>query len=497
VAYINGIAIPQYCFDPIGSSVGLFGKNNYSDVEQIRQMINDLYYLLDLPGIGPYGRMVMDTLLSEFIHAIIDFQRRFANIEYPHGLIEPNSKTYQQLFYMITDPGWLDKPKNLSKNVAKNLYYDWNINKNLGDSLISSRVPYQILDREKDKPTVLDFAQLALDVYNDPHDDNLRDTKLNKSWNNNWIKVDTWPRQNDYALRGSYARSLHDKIKFLNSLKSKMNINDQEFQKEYDIELLKREEIKHDYDDKTGLYAAFYVNKITAVGVVALRGTAAPYSLTLGADTNYVFNSPLKQYEEAKEFVNLIKKTAGSPKIYVCGHSLGGILAKMIAPVSGLNTIAFNSPGVKEFLSSHKSYIDIWHKIVLSVTADLALKTMSADIRSTIFDSVERILNKNEGKNIQAHHLPNKLSSGQRVVTYCAKADPIGNLRNDNDFEPYKWLDVLGGEKIPEAHDRLFDVEFMLDSIYRKNEGVILTRYHGMKDMYKAIQNTDLKNDSF
>ncbi len=61
-------------------------------------------------------------------------------------------------------------------------------------------------------------------------------------------------------------------------------------------------------------------------------------------------------------FYKLIKKSnlyISKPIKYVCGHSLGGIISKMIAPLTKVDVCAFNSPGVIEFLEHLNWPIDI------------------------------------------------------------------------------------------------------------------------------------------
>lgn len=142
------------------------------------------------------------------------------------------------------------------------------------------------------------------------------------------------------------------------------------------------------------------------------------------------------QYDEALCFwfsIHNYVKLRKISKLYVTGHSLGGIIAKMISPLTGCDTIAFNSPGVREYLQRRK---------------------------------------------LPAH----KRTATQTIITFCAKADPIGNLRHDNDLGPYRWVDVEGGKQIPESEDRLKSLTYLEDC----RVGV---KYHGMLEMYKALKN--------
>ncbi len=169
----------------------------------------------------------------------------------------------------------------------------------------------------KNEPSVLDLAQLALDVYNDPAEDDIR----KKYFNANWIAGPT---------------------------------NNHRGQKKFDRTAMANNEYPSYSCPKTGLYARIYYNKHSNYSVLAIRGTEGKYN-DFATDAGYMLNyTELQQYEDAKEFFYEMKKylQKTKPMRYVCGHSLGGILAKMIAPNTHLPTCAFNSPGVLDFLLS-------------------------------------------------------------------------------------------------------------------------------------------------
>ncbi len=235
-----------------------------------------------------------------------------------------------------------------------------------------------------DRSLVVEFAQLALDVYNNPNDNKLRETEFNQFWK----RIGEWPRPDDVARTTRVISTVNPREPGLTS---------------------HQHVIKTDYDCHTGFYAALYENFSTKVGVIVIRGTDPAVFLDLVADYNYVMNKVVTQYEEAIGFTHMIRNhyaLSGMKKIYVCGHSLGGIVAKMIAPLTGFDTIAFNSPGVMEYL-------------------------------------VKRHL---PSHCLKARKVPYKDAfDEQKIITYCAKGDPIGNLRHDNDLGPYKFVDVLGG----------------------------------------------------
>ena len=96
--------------------------------------------------------------------------------------------------------------------------------------------------------------------------------------------------------------------------------------------------------------------------------------------------------------------------------------------------------------------------------------------------------------------------------------NPIGNLRHDNDFEPYKFVDVKGEEQIPEQYDRidgkkikesLYDIfdgatSFNTDLIDKgiseipKYEKYLVKNglgYHSMNDMYESLKKSEYQYD--
>ena len=144
---------------------------------------------------------------------------------------------------------------------------------------------------------VTDFAQLALDVYEDPDANDVR-----PGFNKAWAKLNSWTSMNQF-------------------------------------------------------HATFYKNMMTNVGVLAIRGTVPAINKTVIQDLDYFTalaeSKDIPQYHDALSFYNFIENYPDWKNIkekYVCGHSLGGMLAKAIAPITGFNTIAFNSPSITNFL---------------------------------------------------------------------------------------------------------------------------------------------------
>ena len=147
---------------------------------------------------------------------------------------------------------------------------------------------------------VLEFAQLALDVYDDPDANDVR-----PGFNKAWAKLNTWTSMNQF-------------------------------------------------------HATFYKNMVTNVGVLSIRGTVTSIFPTLIADSQYgigEFDSKnMSQFTDAIKFYIFLQTYPlwkETKEKYVTGHSLGGMLSKALAPITGLNTIAFNSPGMNKFLKEN------------------------------------------------------------------------------------------------------------------------------------------------
>ena len=104
-------------------------------------------------------------------------------------------------------------------------------------------------------------------------------------------------------------------------------------------------------------HATFYKNMVTNVGVLSIRGTVPKIKETTDADKEYFkaeFDEKnMPQFTDAIQFYIFLQTYSlwkDTTEKYVTGHSLGGMLAKALAPITGLNTIAFNSPSMSKFL---------------------------------------------------------------------------------------------------------------------------------------------------
>lgn len=199
------------------------------------------------------------------------------------------------------------------------------------------------------KVPVVEFAQLSLDVYESKQDNDLRASGFNKDW----VKIHSWTSPNQF-------------------------------------------------------HASFYKNHLTNVGVMAIRGTSTmPEALADGAFGVGLFGPKnMIQIKDAFEYFSFLEGNIfwrGTKGKYVCGHSLGGMLAKAIAPITTLNTIAFNSPGMNKFL------IDNHYKVT--------------------FDN----------------------PSTQKQITYSATKDIIGNITNIYDNGTYVLINSFEEKDVKQS----------------------------------------------
>ena len=222
---------------------------------------------------------------------------------------------------------------------------------------------------------ILDFAQLSLDIYDDE-----KNISLKSNFDKNWVRV------------------------------------------------------KNSSDDKSGFYAALYLNELSKVGVICVRGTDNHPDVI--ADIGFsIYKGIKEQYKELLDFISMTKHSSWYKNYnikYCTGHSLGGILAKAISPESKLNTIAFNSSGVKAYLYQH--------------------------------------------------HMYTGLSEGQYVITYSATGDFVGHLRT---FEDTK---KEGGWDLSEDLGKhiYLPVNNHADKLVLKDA----TSQHSMKNMYLFLSQT-------
>ena len=90
-------------------------------------------------------------------------------------------------------------------------------------------------------------------------------------------------------------------------------------------------------------------------GVIAFRGTnmaiKTPYGSLqdLGADLALGTGMNTNYYAAAEDFA---RPFAGRPDVVVCGHSLGGAIAQVMAKRLGFHFVSFNAPGVAVWTSN-------------------------------------------------------------------------------------------------------------------------------------------------
>ena len=259
--------------------------------------------------------------------------------------------------------------------------------------------------------SVLNYAALATAVYEDPTDAPILSPVITGHWKK--------------AVEDFYPDTLpvriEDDLKSLEAANSANRLLLSKVTKEISLD--------------TGLKAVVYLNENEKKSVLAIRGTATGdlfKKLDIGtciSDLEYVFNNRSAMLDQLIAFFDKLKKNPiikQYPLAAITGHSLGGMMAKMLAPHANLPTVAFNSPGIKEYLLKSKPNYPI---------------------------------------NVSAP-----------VVTYSAQGDPIGNFRHDCDVGKYIFLPI--GPKIPEDQDRLKSLTFIEMSFKD------LFFYHKMIDLF-------------
>jgi len=225
--------------------------------------------------------------------------------------------------------------------------------------------------------------------------------------------------------------------------KNEANILNAEIDKNFE----KVREINKSYiinNVKTYFKAAIYVNRLHRCSVLAIRGTVLSEVETFFADVGFATNTSFvirPMYEQALRFYREVgmsnnKILRENPIVACTGHSLGGIIAKMIAPVTGLSTYTFNSPGVKPYLRNNKLQMGIL--------------------------------------------------ANQEIVTFYAKGDWIGNFHREMDFGTHIPLSVLGSK----------DIKYKDIPSYMPGEGGLtyvfekFMTYHAMVDIFNHLNET-------
>ncbi len=322
-------------------------------------------------------------------------------------------------------------------------------------------------------PYILDMCYLSGKIYEDPE----KDTGLTCSLpegaeifkncsdlNANWEEFEK-EHEND-GIKAAF-NSIKYAAKWIidNSAKANLNnvfprmtsFNAEARSQHSDLQKLLENEIKKDESyvneiakiskSSTGFKAALYISAFYNCSILVFRGTEQNDPMTFITDLLYTANIVPEMYKQAIHFYNYVlclPFIKYYPLIACTGHSLGGIIAKMIAPVTGLSTYTFNSPGVLQIL--------------------------------------------------RENNFPIGLRLGQEVLTFIAEADPVGHLRWDNDFggkeEDHIFLPVFDGKRIVAGsifyHDNVLfegiNINYLNNFI--KNKFI----YHGIVDMFYFLK---------
>ena len=112
-------------------------------------------------------------------------------------------------------------------------------------------------------PSILDLAQLALDVYHDPDNDTVKHLFSSK-----WIKMDAYPPDDFFIDKRRYP--------------------------DVNIHALRNKEIKKKPKDscpESGLYARIYYSSEAKYSVLAIRGTEPTDMKDISEDVRFANNS--------------------------------------------------------------------------------------------------------------------------------------------------------------------------------------------------------------
>jgi pimeloyl-ACP methyl ester carboxylesterase len=99
----------------------------------------------------------------------------------------------------------------------------------------------------------------------------------------------------------------------------------------------------------SGRWDGFQAATFTKGGitVIAFRGTAQ--GMDVGADARLGIGMNTAYFSEGEAYA--AAAAAPGDNIYVCGHSLGGAIAQVVANRGGYKMVTFNAPGVAVFAS--------------------------------------------------------------------------------------------------------------------------------------------------
>ncbi len=216
------------------------------------------------------------------------------------------------------------------------------------------------------------------------------------------------------------------------------------------------EEIKNIKDSSvSGLFVCIYTNFKLGISVMAIRGTEPDNYGDLYDDIKFMTytGGQLQQSKDALSFYNSIKKSKTyekEPINFICGHSLGGIIAKVIGPRTDCHVCAFNSPGVLDYLYDKK--------------------------------------------------LPIEIKNNQIIKTYVANMDVVGEFMGWAELGEREYLATTEknkerhnyNEKDPEIFEKKSPYYAVLSIVWKtKNEAF---SFHGMGDLFIYMHRNNFEN---
>jgi gas vesicle protein len=123
-----------------------------------------------------------------------------------------------------------------------------------------------------------------------------------------------------------------------------------------------------DYWDEAGFYGAAYSRLNTDEIVIAFRGTELDDPFDILNDIAIILDMALDQTKYAYSFYQQVKRIYHNTTISLTGHSLGGVLAQLVAVLIArdegrkIHTETFNAPGVSEIAQLYWSDFQNFNK---------------------------------------------------------------------------------------------------------------------------------------
>jgi tetratricopeptide (TPR) repeat protein len=120
--------------------------------------------------------------------------------------------------------------------------------------------------------------------------------------------------------------------------------------KDWDKVATSQDLLKDSQFAKNDYFGIAYRNKNTNELVIAHRGTKTLKDLK--SDMHIALGKVPEHYEPAKLFLTRVKEKYGNPYISHTGHSLGAVLAELLAYEDGTSAVTFDSPGTRNILEN-------------------------------------------------------------------------------------------------------------------------------------------------